>query len=322
MTFVVDINSHPLPPTWRTLLDPEDMFISPDWLPIDPGGYAGPSKHAWLVGATDADHLIAGTVAYVFDRNNTDTFCRPDLFIGSLIQAYKGEQPHIELDQLSPSMLTGGWFNSRIAVHTSLDGARTRDACWGMLERLQRMAVESESRCLAFQFVRQDNELLNSVLTDFGFVRFPCPPRWQLVLPSKDYEDYLQAMSSNRRRQVLKEQAIIEAAGVVFSEETFDECLIDESNDMVIDHEAKFAERLAVDRHREWTRELMLCNALDTTSITARLDGRLIGIVVGIFWEGRYYALYSGFDTTVTAQLPLYFVICYYELVKHVLRRG
>lgn len=174
---------------WTALLGERDLFLLPGWLQVGPGTYGGGLRAAQAALLDRGGSLVAGTAGWLFGSDCTEDLCRPDVLMG--LPSDRGEG-------LFPTLLAGGWYDSRVAHCTETTSAEVA----AVIDALERWASTQSAASVCWPSVDVRETTLMRLLEERGYLRFPLTPRWSLEGPWAGFDDYLAKLRSSRRVSV------------------------------------------------------------------------------------------------------------------------
>ncbi len=298
------------PSSWLPLLGERDLFLLPGWMAVGPGTYGGGLHDARAALVERDGTAVAGTAGWLFGQACTEDLCRPDVLLE--IPARRGAP-------LFPTVLAGGWYDSRVA-HRPGDGAPAELAA--VVDALEDWGAAEGAGSACWPSVDDRERELVAVLADRGYRRFPLTPRWALEGPWTGFDDYLGRMSSKRRISVRGERRRVREAGITCRTVPLTRELARPLVELAEENVTRHGGRVDLDRYAEWVAALTGIEDGRAEAHLAERDGRILGCVVSSTYAGRVYALFPGFDYARITGLPVYFELAYYHLVEHAAAHG
>ncbi|MDH6223818.1 MULTISPECIES: GNAT family N-acetyltransferase [Streptomyces] len=296
--------------SWLPLLGERDLFLLPGWMEVGPGTYGGGLRDARAALAERDGTAVAGTAGWLFDGECTEDLCRPDVLME--IPAQRGAP-------LFPTLLAGGWYDSRVA-HRPGDGAPADLAA--VVDALEGWGASEGAASVCWPSVDEREKELIALLNERGYRRFPLSPRWALEGPWAGFDDYLKQITSKRRVSVRSERRRVRDAGITCRTVPLTRELARPLVELAEENVTRHGGRVDLDRYAEWVAALTGITDGRAEAHLAERDGRIVGCVVSSTYAGRVYALFPGFDYEQIAGLPVYFELAYYHLVEHAAAHG
>lgn len=311
-------------PEWDARQPRGGFYASSPWLRhAERSGGAGPPPCYFQVRENDA--LLLTMPAYALGAESPFLFCRPDHVLGHLTA---GREPPRCADSwtaaLMPSLACGGRNPAAtvLGLDRSLSTRRRRAPAADLVDAAERNARREGLRSVSYLYVDAADETLPVVLDASGYVALPSHTAYSLWLGDITFDGYLGRFSKTRRRQLKRDERALEEAGVRY-------------------HVQPLTERLARDlapleaqlysRHENPVDEKDLGAIMESIArnlpdhaevLTAGIGGELSGFVLFFHHDGELYARQAGFDYGRKGDLPLYFGIVYYEMIRLALARA
>jgi hypothetical protein len=293
---------------WVGMLTERDLFLQPAWMRVGHGTYGGGLVDARVALVERHGTVVAGTVAWLFDQDCTEDFCRPDVLM--------------EIDPalgapLFPTVLAGGWYDSRI-VHRPGEGL-PGDA-EAVLRAFEEWGRANGAASICWPSVDDREKDLALLLQSSGYVRFPLTPRWALEGPWIDLDDYANRLRRKGRAAVRIERRKVREAGITCRTIPLTRELARPLVELAEKNVERHGGTVDIDAYVEWV--AALADIPGSEAHLAERDGRVLGCIVSSTFAGRVYALFPGFDYDQIEGLPLYFALCYYHMVEHAVANG
>ncbi|MFF7587936.1 GNAT family N-acetyltransferase [Kitasatospora purpeofusca] len=296
--------------SWTTLLGERDLFLLPGWMEVGPGTYGGGLRDARAALVDRDGTAVAGTAGWLFGRDCTEDLCRPDVLL---------EIPEPRGAPLFPTLLAGGWYDSRVAHRPGGAGPAELAA---VVDSLAEWGRSEGAASVCWPSVDERERDLVALLAERGYRRFPLTPRWALEGPWTGFDDYLDRMTSKRRVSVRSERRRVRAAGITCRTVPLTRELARPLVELAEENVTRHGGRVDLDRYADWVAALTGIEDGRAEAHLAERDGRILGCVVSSTYAGRVYALFPGFDYEQIAGLPVYFELAYYHLVEHAAAHG
>lgn len=294
--------------SWTGLLGERDLFLLPGWLRVGHGTYGGGLRDARVALVERNGTAVAGTGGWIFGQDCTEDLCRPDVLMD--LAPERGAA-------LFPTVLAGGWYDSRVAHRTGECLPNDIEAVVHALEDWGR-AEGAASVCWPGVDDREKELIL--LLQDLGYTRFPLTPRWALEGPWTGLDDYLSRLRRKFRTVVRAELRKVAEAGITCRTVPLTRELARPLVELAEENVERHGGTVDLDSYTEWV--AALADVPGSEAHLAEQDGRLVGCLVSSTYAGRIYALFPGFDYARITGVPLYFVLCYYRMVEHAVANG
>lgn len=296
---------------WSELCGPEDLFCTPAWLAVelDRSGPWVPTGSACLARTDDTGRITAGLTLQQFDRTVDDVTVRVDKMLLNLPD-YAGHDAHALANALMPSLMCGGWFNSRVLTADPTPPGPDAAAHRELIAQAVATARQQGSACAFFPYVNAEENALCSALEEAGFLRLPGPARHIFDCDSPSYADYLATLPSRRRVRIRGELRKFEQAGAVTSHQQLDDSNIERIAHLAWRLEHRYDQKTTPGQLTSWF--AAIARHIPTTVFTARLDGHDFAMSMWLHHQGRMYGFHAGFDYELGAALPMYSVLGYH----------
>jgi hypothetical protein len=294
---------------WADMCGPADLFCTPGWLSVelDGSGPWVPADRGCLV-ATDEGQVVAGVTLQQFDLTVDDVTVRVDKMMHdnhALAASNDGELA----DALMPSLMCGGWFNSRVLTTSSLSGDGGRAARQAIVDEAVATGRRWGSACVFFPYVSAGEAVLCSVLEATGFARFPTLARHVFDCDYPSYAGYLDSLPSRRRTRIRGELRKLAEAGVVTSHQPLDDSIVERTAELACQLEVKHQQKTTCEQLTPWF--AAIARHVPTTIFTARHSGCIFAMSMWLHHQGRMYGFHAGFEYEVGGGLPMYSVMGY-----------
>ncbi|MEU8589457.1 GNAT family N-acetyltransferase [Streptomyces sp. NPDC048664] len=300
---------------WAELCGPADLFCTPSWLAVelDGSGPWVPAEHHCLV-RLDGGRITAGLTLQLFDRTVDDVTVRVDKMLLDLPE-FADRSPDELADALMPSLMCGGWFNSRVLVagagQDATDPAPRRE----LISRAVAAGRRSGSSSVFFPYVDAEEIGLRSALEEAGFVRLPALARHVFDCDHPSHADYLASLPSRHRVRIRGELRKMAQAGAVTSHRPLDDSNVEAVADLAWRLERRYEQTTTSERLAPWF--AAIGKHVPTTVFTARLAGRDIAMSMWLHHQGRMYGFHAGFDYEAGAGLPMYSTLGFRLPIAH-----
>ncbi len=208
---------------WRSLDPTRTLANRPEWLKSteDPSGesvrYAIYSSESGVPEAGIAIFRVSGDMFQNYDPIEVllhfpeDAHRHVDPDIAARLTAMQAEYSTSLREILRPaavSMLPAAYLSGIIRT------GQNSEAIAGVLDALDEAAEGWQAGCTAVMHVPSDDELLDKVLRDRGYVSCLVTAQCVLPVPGRSFEDYLRGLKSDRRRKVLRERRVFLESGL------------------------------------------------------------------------------------------------------------
>ncbi|MFI9318401.1 GNAT family N-acetyltransferase [Kitasatospora aureofaciens] len=296
---------------WSRLCGPADLFCTPAWLGVELGrrGPWVPADSACLVHTDEAGRITAGLTLQQFDRRVEDVTVRVDKMLLALPD-HAGRNEDGLADALMPSLMCGGWFNSRVLTADPSAAPADPAVLRALVARAVATGRRQGSACAFFPYVNAEETALRSALEEAGFIRFPALARHVLDCDYPSHADYLASLPSRRRVRIRAELRKFEQAGAVTSHQPLDGSNVERIAHLAWLLEHRYDQMTTSEQLTPWF--AAIAEHIPTTVFTARLDGRDFAMSMWLHHQGRMYGFHAGFDYELGAGLPMYSVLGYH----------
>jgi uncharacterized protein len=306
---VVDIAALPAG-AWTELLTDRDLFLLPGWMRVGPGTYGGGMRQSCAVLAELGGGLVAGTGAWVFDQECTEDLCRPDALM---------ELDPVEGKALFPTVLAGGWYDSRVAHPAG--GAAAGDLL-AVVAAIEEWGAAQHAATVCWPSVDEREQDLSAILAARGYLKWPLPPRWALEGPWASLDDYFSRLPSKRRISAKHERRVVQDAGITFRDVPLDAGMTAQIVALAHETVTRYGGVVDTRSYAEWVAALAGIPGGQAHVHYAERGGKVVGCVVSSTFAGRTYGLFPGFDYAAISGLPVYFALAYYHLVEFAISNG
>jgi predicted N-acyltransferase len=321
-------------PEWDARQPRGGFYASSPWLRhAERSGGPGPAPFYFQ--ARENGALLLTMPAYALDADSPFLFCRADHVLGHLTA---GHEPPRRADSwtaaLMPSLACGG--RNPAATVLGFDRSRSvqerRALAAGLVAAAERVARREGLRSVSYLYTDTDTdtddsadaaaEVLPVVLAAAGYVALPSPTAYSLRLGDMTFDDYLGRFSKARRRQIKRDERALKEAGVRYRVQPLTGRLARDLAPL---------EAQLYSRHGNPVDEKDLGAIMESIAgnlpghaevLTAGIGGELSGFVLFFHRDGELYARQAGFDYARKGDLPLYFGIVYYEMIRLALARA
>lgn len=296
--------------SWVELCGSADLFASHKWLAVE-RAECGP----WIPTASgclarmENQQLTAGVTLQKFDSSVDDVIIRVDKMLHShpAWNELPGEQM---ADALLPSLMCGGWFNSRILEARTLSAGQGSAARREMIAEIVAVARKWGCASISFPYLDARNTELRADLRQADFSEIPGPNRHVFHSDYSSYAEYFGSQLRAKRRAAIKnELKKFNQPGVRTSHDP-----LDDSN---VERIAELAHRLELKHDQVSTYEQIaswfsaIARNTRTTVFTAALEGRVFGMSMWVHHQDSMYSFHAGFDYDISRRLPAYSVVVY-----------
>jgi predicted N-acyltransferase len=312
------------PREWDARQPRGGFYSSSPWLRhAERSAGAGPPPFYFQVCENNA--LLLTMPAYALGADSPFLFCRPDHVLGHVTA---GHEPPPYADSwtaaLMPSLACGGRNPAATVLGSdrSLPTQERRALTAGIVDAAERSARREGLRSVSYLYVDADDEILPAVLDASAYVALPSHTAYSLRLGEITFDDYLGRFSKARRRRLKRDERALEAAGVRYRGEPLTERLARRLAPLEAQLYSRHGNPVA-EKDLGAIMESIAGNLPDHAEVlTAGIGGELCGFVLFFHHDGELYARQAGFDYPRKGDLPLYFGIVYYEMIRLALARG
>ena len=295
---------------WAGLCGSADLFAHPTWLAIERTG-SGPwvPSGSGCLALTEGGRMSAGVTLQQFDATVGDVIVRADKMMHSH-PAWSGlAQEELE-DALLPSLMCGGWFNSRILDAPGAPQDEARTARRALIDESIAVGRRWGSASIVYPYLDTARKELRADLREAGFVEIPAPNRHVFHSDYASYDDYFDhVLRKKARNQIRRELKRFDEAGVKTAHELMDGSNVEKLAQLAHNLELKYGQKSTFEQMAGWFSAI--AQHTRTSVFTAELDGRLFAMSMWVHYAGRMYGFHCGFDYEVGERLHTYSVVVY-----------
>lgn len=305
--------------SWAALCGSADLFCTPKWLAVEEAAVgpwvptaarclavAAPASGAAPGAAGDDERLLAGMTVQRFGRSVDDDTVRLD----KMLVPGAGTSARELADVLLPSLMCGGWFNSRVLTAPGLPEPQLPSARRSLISAAIGTARSWDCPAVFLPYVDAGDRGLRRDLRAAGFTEFPAPARHLFDCDHPGHAAYVETLPSRRKVRLRKELRRFAQAGVVTAHSPLDGSNVERIAALAHSLEQKYEQVCSQEQLTEWFTAIAAHTA--ATVFTAALDGRLFAMSMWLRHEERLYGFHAGFDYEVGAGLPMYAVVGYH----------
>ena len=292
---------------WAGLCGSADLFTTGKWLAVE-GSRSGPwvpADRGCLI-SSDGQRLIGGVTLQKFDRSVDDVIIRVDKMLKSH-PAWSTLPPEELEEGLLPSLMCGGWFNSRIlGAPGEQAGAARRD----LIAAIITAGLQWESASVAFPYVDAMSIDLRADLQATGFVEIPAPNRFIFSSDYTSYEEYYSnVITAHSRHRIRTDLKKFYQDGVQVSHDPVDDSNVEQIAGLAHNLELKYGQTSTYNQIAAWFS--VIAKNTQSTVFTAKSGDRLFAMSMWIHHEDRMYGFHCGFGQGLSRGLHAYSVVVY-----------
>ncbi|MGW1642331.1 peptidogalycan biosysnthesis protein [Streptomyces lavendulae] len=310
---------------WEDLAPSWDLFHSVDWLSLE-SEQTNIAPRFHLAGE-EGGRPEAALAGFPLDETSEPwPFMRVDRTLGLLADRWGASVPDgaLDPDLLLPTYLGGSRRvpDTLLLTDPGSGTARRRALTRELVAAAEQEARARGSRSVSYLYVGEADPL-REVLRGCGYAEFPTARYATLHLPEPGFDAYLDGLPGVRRRKVVKERRVLEAAGLDIDVRPLTGELIPELAPLMVKHGSKYGHSYAEETVTR-SLELHVRHCGDTLhAITARsADGVLRGFSAFVHRGTRLYLRQTGYDYDWLGKLPLYFALAFYAPIEYAGRVG
>jgi uncharacterized protein len=315
---------------YGTLADPDDLYLSPQWLKVEEDtGLAQSSFYMLCLTGEGRSPAVAATWAFSVDEANWWPFMRIDMVLSKFLEERQVPQtPRTRktLQSLLPNVVVGpsrGGTTS-LRIHPSLSDEMAHDAVAEMLAGIEATARTRGLSSVALPYISAEDVPLRDVLREFGYIEFgPVHNVAALHIKGQSFDDYVSGFDYRRQVSIKAERRKIADAGVQIGLEELNGGLSQEMMPLEAQLFARYGHPrypigLMTRQHAIVAKEYHGAAQV----ITARSAGILRGYHSLIRTNNVLYSRDCGYDYTWKKNLPLYFEVVFYSTIELAMRTG
>ncbi|MFF5336192.1 GNAT family N-acetyltransferase [Streptomyces sp. NPDC013181] len=295
---------------WAGLCGSADLFAHPTWLAVERTGSGPwvPAESACLA-LSENGRTTMGMTLQQFDTSVDDVIVRPDRMMRSH-PAWRDLAEDELADTLLPSLVCGGWFNSRILARPGTPPGEARTARRALIAESVALGRDRGSATVVYPYLDAARTELRADLRDAGFVEIPAPNRHVFHSDYPSYDEYFgNVLKRKTRNQIRRELKRFDEAGVKTAHELMDDSNVEKLARLAHNLEVKYGQKSTYEHMAGWFSAI--ARHTRTSVFTAELDGRLFAMSMWVHHEGRMYGFHCGFDYEVGEGLHTYSVVVY-----------
>lgn len=226
-------------------------------------------------------------------------------------------------DALGSCLVIREFDASRLVHRADLASAEVEQVTWQLVRSAQDLVVRRGAGALCFPYVETGNEVLRTVLGNAGFHCGVMTAASRIPTAGyRDYEEYLAAMPSRRRRRYkLEEEALSRAAGLEIRDvelaDNLSRVAALEAQTLVKHGGAAVAESL-----RQARAEMVERLPHATFVPAVEHDGTIVACAVHLIGKKAIYFMAYGCDYTVEDRSSSYPWAAFYSPVRRAIREG
>lgn len=212
-----------------------------------------------------------------------------------------------------------GYVSDIIADHHH---ERFNEVAMRLLDEVERMADRYGLRCIVFPWVADTNDALSSRLKERGYIRLYGKPVFEIPLGWSSFEEYLNALSRNKRHAIRKERRRFQERGLRVRECGAKEALsrIDEFSSVVHHHLQRFRDGNSFTETRNVLSAMYHHMPEFTRTYYVELEGNVVAYLLSLFKVGVHHPKYVGIADRGENIPYLYFNLAYYDLIESSIR--
>ncbi|WP_329201208.1 MULTISPECIES: GNAT family N-acetyltransferase [unclassified Streptomyces] len=304
---------------WAALCGSADLFCTPRWLAVEQAAVGpwvptaarcltvpAPASGAAPVAAVDGERLLAGITVQRFDRSVDDDTVRLD----KMLAPGAGTSARELAGVLQPSLMCGGWFNSRVLTAPGMPERQRRPARRSLIRAAISTARSWDCPAVFLPYVDAADRGLRCDLRAAGFTEFPAPARHVFDCGFPGHAAYVETLPSRRKVRLRKELRRFAEAGVVTAHSPLDGSNVERIAALAHGLEQKYEQVSSQEQLTQWFAAIAVNT--DATVFTAALGGRPFAMSMWLRHEERLYGFHAGFDYEVGVGLPGYAVVGYH----------
>jgi len=315
---------------YGALANPDDLYLSPQWLKVEEkiGLVQSPSYILCLAGEGHSP-VVAAAWAFLVDEANWWPFVRIDMVFSKLLDERNiPVTPRTKevLHSLLPNVVVGPFRGgtTSLRVHPDISAELARVAAAEILSEIEIMARAEGLRSVALPYVPAENRPLRDALRESGYMEFGLAHNVSLLrIESQSFDGYLSGLDRHRKASIKAERRKIADSGVQIGLEELSRDLSQEMMPL----EAQLFERYGHPRYPVglMTRQYAIVASEYPGAalvITARSAGILRGFHSFIRTSNILYSRETGYDYAWKKSLPLYFEVVFYRTIELAMRSG